>query len=235
MVPPSVPDLKKICNVPMIACNGAYMYDLQADRIACEEFLPEPEISGIVEAAREYSRDVFMRITCDGCYLMEKNVSHIHKWLAAWPERIRVTPYETTAHGRWHKIAWTGEPEELEALRPVIDGKLRGGCVSMLACPTILEVQAAQGTKGAMLSRLKKLIGKEDAVLWAIGDYENDETMLRKADRCAMPLNGIDRLREIPGMVEVCDHDQGAIADLIRHIEQELNGEAQAKWENLIG
>jgi len=41
-----------------------------------------------------------------------------------------------------------------------------------------------------------------------------------------MPSNGIDKLRSLPGIVEVCGHDEGAIAGLIRHIEQELE-EAQ--------
>ena len=223
LVPPSIPEIASIINIPMIACNGAYMYDLQSEKIVLEEFLPEPEISEIAEAARRHSPDVFMRITCEGNYLMERDVSSVHTWLQAWPDRIRLLPYDETPHGNWHKIAWTGSPEELTALRPVIDSKIRGGCVSMLACPTILEIQAAKGTKGAMLPRLKSLIGKEDAVLWAVGDYENDYLMLKMADRCAMPSNGIDKLRTLPGIVEVCDHDEGAIAGLIRFIEKELS------------
>ena len=226
LVPPSIPNLDKICNIPLIACNGAYMYDLQQEKIVLEEFLPEPEISRIAEAARAHSPQVFMRITCEGNYLMEKDVSHIHTWLQPWADRVRLIPYDKTPHGNWHKIAWTGTPEELTALRPVIDAKICGGCVSMLACPTILEIQSAKGTKGAMLSRLKTLINKESATLWAIGDYENDYSMLKMADRCAMPSNGIDTLRTLPGIVEVCGHDEGAIAGLIRHIEQELE-EAQ--------
>lgn len=226
LVPPSIPNLEFICNIPLIACNGAYMYDFQKEQIVLEEFLPEPEVSRIAEAARAHSPDVFMRITSEGCYLMEKDVSHIHTWLQPWKDRVRLLPYSETQHGNWHKIAWTGTPEELTALRPVIDKNLCGGCVSMLACPTILELQSVKGTKGAMLSRLKSLIGKENAVLWAIGDYENDELMLQMADRCAMPANGIDKLRAIPGIVTVCDHDEGAIAGIIRHIEQELT-EAQ--------
>ncbi len=225
LVPPHIPMLKELCNVPMIACNGAYMYDLQADRIACEEFLPEPEISRIVDAARAHSPEVFMRITCCGNYLMEKDASAVHAWLRAYPDRIRLIPYGEIDHGNWHKIAWTGTAEELAALRPVIDAELSGGCVSMLACPTILEVQATKGTKGAMLKRLKKLTGKENAVVWAIGDYENDLAMLEAADRCAMPKNGIDLLRGLPGIVEVCEHDEGAIAGLIHHIGRELDGE----------
>ena len=222
LVPPSIPNLDTLCNIPLIACNGAYMYDLQKKQIVLEEFLPEPEISGIVDAAMRHSPDVFMRITCEGCYLMEKDVSHIHTWLQPWADRVRLLPYAETPHGNWHKIAWTGTPEELTALRPVIDSHILGGCVSMLACPTILEVQAAKGTKGAMLSRLKTIIGKQDATLWAIGDYENDYLMLKMADRCAIPSNAIDKLRTLPGVVEVCSHDEGAIAGLIRHIERGL-------------
>ncbi len=222
LVPPSIPEIASIINIPMIACNGAYMYDFGKDEIVSEEFLPEPEISRIAEAARAHSPDVFMRITSEGCYLMERDVSHIHTWLQPWKDRIRLLPYSETPHGSWHKIAWTGTPEELTALRPVVDGEIADGCMSMLACPTILEVQAAKGTKGAMLARLKSLIGKEDAVLWAIGDYENDLNMLQMADRCAVPENAIDSLRCIPGVIEVCHHDEGAIAGLIRHIENEI-------------
>jgi len=58
-------------------------------------------------------------------------------------------------------------------------------------------------------------------VIWAIGDYDHALPMLRIADRCALPKNGIDSLRNIPGIVEVCDHDEGAIAGLIRYIENE--------------
>jgi len=221
-IPAVIPCIGELCNIPVIACNGAYMYDLQKEKIVLEEFLPEPEISRIAEAALAHSPGVFMRITCEGNYLMENDVSAIHTWLLPWKDRVRLLPYDRTPHGNWHKIAWTGTPEELTALRPVIDENIRGGCVSMLACPTILEVQAAKGTKGAMLPRLKTLIGKENSTLWAIGDYENDYLMLKMADRRAMPANGIDKLRTLPGMVEVCDHDKGAIAGLIAHIEREL-------------
>ncbi|MBQ2956611.1 MAG: HAD hydrolase family protein [Clostridia bacterium] len=229
LVPPSIPELEKICNIPLIACNGAYVYDLEKDCIVTEEFLPEPEISGIVDAARRHSPDVFMRITCQGNYLMEKNAKNLPAWLNEQTERTCAIPYEEILHGNWHKIAWEGTAEELTALRPLIDSMMRGGCVSMLACPTILEVQAIKGTKGAMLGRLKKLIGKENAELWAIGDYENDLAMLRAADRCAMPANGMDSLRSIPGIIEVCDHDKGAIAGLIRFIENELDGRGEGR------
>ena len=221
-----IPNLKEVINIPLIACNGAYIYDAHAEKVVLEEFLPEPEISRIVDAARAFSPGSGLRITCDMHYYIDQPFEPVLRDFVNYQERIRVVPYDETPHGRWHKIAWDGDVDELLRLRPVIDGCIKGGCVSMLSCPTILEVQSANATKGMMLSRLKKLIGRESATLWAIGDYENDLAMLQMADRCAMPSNGIDSLRAVPGMVEVCNHDEGAIAGLIEYIESHLEGMA---------
>jgi len=228
LVPPSIPQIASIVNVPMIANNGAYMYDFGKGKIVCEEFLPEPDISWIVEAARRHSPDVLVRISCAGNYILETDHSHIHTWPHLWAEKTQLIPYEEIPHGNWHKIVWIGEPEALSALRPVVDAELADSCVTMLSCPTILEIQSVKGTKGAMLPRLKSILGKEDAVIWAIGDYENDLLMLQMADRRATPANGIDLLKALPGIVEVCDHDRGAIAGLIRYIEDELDAVREA-------
>ena len=58
-------------------------------------------------------------------------------------------------------------------------------------------------------------------VIYAIGDYENDEIMLRSADRSATPSNGLDSLKKIPNIIVVGTNDGGAIADLIEIAEKE--------------
>ena len=221
-IPHRIPLIAELCNAPVIACNGAYIWDASNDRILLEEFLPEPEISQIVDAARAACPDVSLRVACGGKHLTDKEYPILKAVSERYPGRIEVLPYENIPHGQWHQITWMDEPEALDRVRSVIEPLFRGGCTCSLGGRTLLEVHSVKGTKGAMLPRLKSLIGKENATLWAIGDYENDYLMLKMADRCAMPENGIERLREIPGIVTVCDHDEGAIAGLIRHIEQEL-------------
>ncbi len=221
-IPQRVPMVKELCNIPLIACNGAYIYDLQAGKIVCEEFLPEPEISRIVDAARAHCPDVSMRIACGGKHIEDKDYPNVRPVMARYPGWVEIVPYEEIPHGKWHQITWMDEPEALGRLREVIEPHFAGGCACALGGKTLLEVHSVRGTKGAMLSRLKSLTGMEDAVLWAVGDYENDLRMLEMADRRAIPSNAIDSLRALPGVVEVCHHDEGAIAGLIRHIEQEL-------------
>lgn len=222
MIPRRVPNLRELCNCPLIASNGAYIYDLDKDAIADEEFLPEPEISGIVDAARKACPEVSLRITCGGKHLTDKDYPILRGLMVNYPDCIVEVPYEQIPHGRWHHVTWMAEPEELERVKQAITPHLKGGCACVLGGRTIFEITSTKGTKGGMIPRLKKLIGKEDATIWAIGDYENDLPMLRAANRCAMPENGIDTLRTIPGIVKVCDHDQGAIAGLIRYLEKEL-------------
>ena len=224
-IPHRIPMIADLCNAPVIACNGAYIWDAQHDRILLEEFLPEPEISRIVDAARTACPDVSLRIACGGIHLTDKDYPILRPVAQRYPGRIHLRPYEEIPHDQWHQVTWMGDPAALEQVRRVIKPHFKD-CLCSLGGQTLLEVHALNATKGAMLSRLKSLIGKENAALWAIGDYENDYLMLTMADRCAMPANGIDKLREIPGIVTVCDHDEGAIAGLIRHIEKELR-EAQ--------
>ncbi len=223
-IPSVVPCVRELCNAPVIACNGACIWDAVRDEIIHEEFLPEPEIEGIADAARLLCPDIPMRISVRGEFWTEMLGEMTKKTFWNMLDHFRLLPYEEMPRGRWYKIGWDGTPDELERVRTAIEGAVGEECLIQLGHSTILEVQSRRGTKGAMLGMLKKLTGREDATLWAIGDYENDEIMLRMADRCAMPKDGMDKLRGIPGMIEVSPHDEGAIAGLIRHIERELDG-----------
>lgn len=224
-IPSVIPNIREICNIPVIACNGACIWDAERDEIIHEEFLPEPEISRIAEAARSQCPDIQMRISVRGAFLTERLGEMTQKTFHNMLPYFHILPYEEIEHGNWYKLGWDGTPDELLRVRRVLEGAIGEGCLIQLGHSTILEVQSRRGTKGAMLNTLKRLTGREKAELWGIGDYENDYVMLSMADRCAMPSNGIDKLREIPGMIEVCDHDEGAIAGLIDYIERNLTEE----------
>lgn len=224
-IPAVIPNIAALCNAPVIAVNGACIWDAAADRILHEEYLPEPEISRIADTARAQCPEIPMRISVRGAFLTERLGGMTQRTFHNMLPHFRILPYEEIRHGKWYKLGWDGTPDELLRVRRVLEGAIGEGCLIQLGHSTILEVQSRRGTKGAMLNTLKRLTGREKAELWAIGDYENDYVMLSMADRCAMPSNGIDKLREIPGMIEVCDHDEGAIAGLIDYIERHLTEE----------
>ena len=76
-------------------------------------------------------------------------------------------------------------------------------------------------SKGMRISYMKEYYaakGIPSLKVFAIGDYENDIDMLNKADKAFCPSNAIPEVKAICDHV-VCDHDEGAIADMIQIIE----------------
>ena len=59
--------------------------------------------------------------------------------------------------------------------------------------------------------------GLEKRTLVCIGDYFNDESMLRQADIAACPSNAAQGIQEICQLI-TCSNNDGAVADLIEQL-----------------
>ncbi len=220
LVYPSVPQVDDICNFPAVVCNGAYIYDFAAHRTVEEAFLDDGPLIPLIRAAADACPRAAFRVDAQGCLFVER-CHELLGWVKAiYPDRIRVMPLEAMPRGCWHKVAFDGPPDEIDRAEAMLAG-LDGRFVRIRSGADIVEIQSAASTKGTMLRRVREM-GGADAVVWAVGDYENDYAMLTAADRCAVPENAIDKLKAIHGVVRLCDCDKGAIADLIDRIEEEL-------------
>ena len=113
-----VPDVRELCNCPVIASNGAYIYDLQSDRIIDEEFLPEPEASGVVDAVRAAYPEISLRITCGGKHLADKDYPLLQDVM----ERLEATDPLTAA--REMNPLPVGHGTVAEALQAYADGQV---------------------------------------------------------------------------------------------------------------
>ena len=221
----SIPNIHEIVNIPVIGCNGSYICDMNDMSVKYEVFLDYEKVKPIIEKCAEIEPDLWMRVSSDGKMYscIEPNVSD--KWYSVFYDRIVVGNVHSESNtDRWHKILFEGDPEKVANIRKYLDTLDKELPFEYIyAHSTVLEIMPRNGTKGVMLSKLKEVIGKPDATVFAVGDYENDEQMLRMADRCATPENGMDYLKEIPGIMVLCNNDDGAIADLIERIEKEID------------
>lgn len=221
----SIPNIHEIVNIPVIGCNGSYICDMNDMSVKYEVFLDYEKVKPIIEKCAEIEPDLWMRVSSDGKMYscIEPNVSD--KWYSVFYDRIVVGNIHSESNtDRWHKILFEGDPEKVANIRKYLDTLDKELPFEYIyAHSTVLEIMPRNGTKGVMLSKLKEVIGKPDATVFTVGDYENDEQMLRMADRCATPANGMDYLKEIPGIMVLCNNDDGAIADLIERIEKEID------------
>lgn len=215
-----IPAIGEICNFPAIGCNGSYIINLNTHEKLHEEFLDDGALHQLMNEAVARYEHVGFRISMqdDNYYL-----THMYpgaNWINVYvPDRVRIMPFEQFPRGIWYKVAFDGPEDELDGVVEMMKA-LDDRFVCVRASENIFEIQPSTGTKGAMLPRLRELTG--GGTIWAIGDYENDIAMLTAADRRAVPENGLPVLKNMPGSVVVCHHDQGAIAGLITYIEQEL-------------
>ncbi len=220
----NIPDIADICNVPVIACNGAYICDMKTCEIKHEVFLDYEKVKPIIEHTAKIAPDVWMRVSSDGMIYSAKDPVLSGAWYKTFSERMRTVDLHTeTNTKRWHKIVFEGEVEKVNLIREYFDTLETDDFEFIFAHPTVLEIMSKIGTKGRMLNKLKEVIGKPDCTVFAVGDYENDRQMLLMCDRSATPVNGLDSLKSIPGIMVLCDHDEGAIADLIYKIEAEID------------
>lgn len=216
----TLPDIGKLCNAPVIACNGAYIYDFSRNEVVYEVFLDDDEAYPLIKKIRSSFPEASLKISCDDIFYFEKQFRCAMYDLQAFPDRVKFMPLDETPRGRWHKVLCDGEPDEISRINELMLSFPSENYEILLAHPRTVEIQPTRGTKGAMLPKLKSICGKEEALLFAVGDYQNDIPMLEKADFSACPENAIDSVKQIKGIITLCNHDEGAIADLIDIIER---------------
>lgn len=106
---------------------------------------------------------------------------------------------------------------ELERLASALDSAKE--MQSCLSSPVFLETFSTEAGKGKGVRRAAELAGLSGRTLVCIGDYYNDEEMLRTADIAACPSNAPEDIRKLCDIV-TCDNNTGAVADLIRQLER---------------
>ena len=88
---------------------------------------------------------------------------------------------------------------------------------------TGVEFISPLGGKGACLNHLRTILGDSVRTVVAVGDYENDDSMLLAADRAFAPANALPRIRAVAEKV-LCDCREGAVGELIEILDREYEG-----------
>ncbi len=207
-----IPCVKTLTNAPLIACNGAVLYDMQKEEMIYYKKMPlERRMLDIIEKyliAHEKMK----------CWL---HVDHETKTLTA--------PIVCDAR-ECFKIVITAEYDEAEGVLPPLRRELEetfGDAFSYCqSCATFLEILPIGATKGDTLQVLRKYLQKTmpdiPLTVYAVGDYENDYTMLQAADVAVCPENASQTVKEICHY-QLCHHTEGTIADLIGVIAQTVS------------
>lgn len=196
------PTFREVVNYPLILANGSILYDGNTATVLSELFYDGVQ-------ARIDLNDVISRfdVIKFACYTDDGEL------------QTDITP-DTAVGNKWRKANLTyATDDEAKRARDYINKTYGNRYACYRSHYSFTEVIGVDSGKGKRISALRALSDKPLKV-FCIGDFENDIEMLKMGDAAFCPKNAINEVKSICDHV-VCHHDDGAIADMIKIIEEQ--------------
>ncbi len=228
MVAELIPQVAKLVNAPIIACNGAVLYDVKKEKLLHEKKMTvTDDFFDIIEDIKSYSPDLhaWSHVTkqeaqktdggpCVGMTQRDRSGTH----------SLEDVPLDRTQNECYKIVFCLETPAQftaLPALRKRLEETLGDRYEYCQSWSAYLEVLPKGGSKGDTLKVLRDLMQAQmpdtPITVYGVGDYENDFTLLQAADVAVCPENASQGIKEISNY-QLCHHTEGVIADLIEVI-----------------
>lgn len=201
------PPFPTVVNAPLVMCNGAILYDSKTDTNLKEAFFADSE------QARKDVRDVlshFPSLTF-ACYTDEGLLMEGYT-----PENVPGKNF------RKINLISRENPALIEECCRYVTDTYFDRYRIFRSAPMFAEIVDKSVSKGNAVKDLRAYYereeGQRDLIVCGIGDYENDIELLERVDLAFCPANALDSVKKVAHRT-LCDHNEGAIADLIDYLE----------------
>lgn len=217
-----IPQVPELANLPVGCCNGIYLYDFQ-NQCPLMDITLDNEV--LYKAFLPYLKKnngktfIFAAHGSDFYGFSQKDFEFVSKF----PERCHLITPEELKTIPVNKIVVLGEKHDIFPMRDEITEKYSDYFHSVHSLPYAVEYIKNGSSKASTVERIREISADKKTKIFAIGDYQNDIEMLNAADFTASSSNALPEISAIT-QIHVCDHDTGAIADLIRIIEEKYIG-----------
>lgn len=118
----------------------------------------------------------------------------------------------------WIKVLFSVTQEDMPDVIAYIDGKNYEDVCFVQSCGIYYEMLPKDVSKGAAIDRMLEITGNNGMKLAAIGDYNNDIEMIKRADFGACVSNSPEDVKAIADIVIAKTSDEGAVAAFINFI-----------------
>ena len=206
-------------NAPSIACNGTKIYDFTTEKgfmidSASEDILP---FLGYVE---DNFPDMMIEIVSDDTIYYYRPNSSLKKHQSITnAEILPISHYSLIPHP-WVKIAIWNEPDKIRDFANRSDKSLIPPRYNfMYSFEYCCEISTHSASKGTALLKAAETIPNVSTIA-AIGDNENDITMLKNADIAFAPANAILQVKEAADIILSADCNHHAVAAAIQELEK---------------
>ncbi|MDD6215066.1 MAG: Cof-type HAD-IIB family hydrolase [Firmicutes bacterium] len=204
-------------NAPIVAFNGAGLYDFARDEMTWGTYLDE-HITAFLEDAEHRFKNIAINICTDeNVYFCKIN---------EWSERYRVAeklpPLQIDYHDipkPWKKALFITEGDHMEEIKQgVRELNFADKFDFVRSSENYFEVLPKGASKGNGMIRLADMLGIEISRTIALGDNENDISMLEAAGVGVAVSNAVDSAKNVADIITV-SNNESAVAKIIKDIE----------------
>lgn len=200
----------------MVAFNGAVLYDCSADRVLLKRSIPIDVVEELFERAKragiyaqtynntgiiatKHTKELdYYRSKMNISYKLSKSVLDV---LEEEPQKVLLIEL--------------GHPERLVKFQKNNLKWEKGKCSSVFSCPQYLEYCPLHTSKGTGVEYLTRILNMPMEATVAVGDEENDISMLQAAHVGVAMKNGTAAVKKASDYITENDNNHDAIAEVI--------------------
>lgn len=205
-------------NYPCIFYNGSMVKDIVSDTVISCTYLEKQKFSELTKWILYQFHDIVVEIfTPQGLYVIS-DPKFKDPYLEQEKDPYTQGTFSDVAEREWIKILLCGKHETLEKIKNLMDERqIQKYCNCFYSQDFFLEMTPRYSSKGTGLDLIRKYSECRSLKIVALGDYENDEEMLEKADYGVAVGNAIESLKKRADYVTL-DHDSNFMEDLLKYL-----------------
>ena len=212
-------------NAPVVLSNGAAIYDFQKNEYLYTAFLPDtvrPHITQVLDAWPEAAVELYHDDNAIfAVHANELTEAHLH----LTHEPTSLLDSVDQAPSPISKALFEIVPEKLDGLCRYVSAQPWASQYEIVPSSVyLLELTAKGASKGEMVQRLARRLNVSMENVYCVGDHANDLGMLALSAIPFAPENAIESVHQVPGIHILPDARHGAIAALIRELDQRYGG-----------
>ena len=211
-------------DAPVIASNGAVIYDISSDKVVYEKIMNNKCLKLIDEIHSRFP-DTGVEVASVDCvefvYSSDMVIKHIkdEDFTSDFPngEIIWKKPEEISVPVV--KIMFCDYPDKIDILAQTLPRAYSE--YNFFKSDSIYYEMVEPGTnKGWAVPKLKEILGDRAKKIYSVGDNMNDIEMLKNSDMGICVKNANEEVKKVSDFILPYTNDEDAIAHLIKMIEK---------------
>lgn len=196
-----------------ICQNGATVYDLQTMQPTIRRSFPPEWFVEIAKTARELELELYYYD--DRNFMTERPTKQVQKYCKVMRTEMRILENPMDYDGKFTKCLASGPREKLAQLREQVQPLLEGRLDTFFSSEIYLEFVRQGVNKGNALAETAEKAGVALTDVIAIGDSDNDRSMLLRAGLGVAVRNAEEDVKAIADYVTERSCEENAVAEVL--------------------